>query len=164
MRKARAIAKALPSLARRRIFLGLAAAASIAVLGAGLARAQKPAHTAPTTATIEFKGGAIAVGVGFSWGGGTVTFDGKQYPISVNGLSALDVGASKYSASGTVRNLHNIKDIEGTYVAGELGATVAGGGSVSSMKNDRGVVIEFNTTRAGLQFTIAPKGATIRLK
>ena len=165
MRKARAIAKSLPSLARRHVFLGLAAAASIAVLGAGLARAQKPAaHAAPTTATIEFKGGAVAVGVGFSWGGGTVTFDGKQYPISVNGLSALDVGASKYSASGTVRNLHNIKDIEGTYVAGELGATVAGGGSVSSMKNDRGVVIEFNTTRAGLQFTIAPKGATIKLK
>jgi hypothetical protein len=164
MRKSRAIAKTLPSLARRRVLLGLAAAASIAIL-ADWAWAQKPpAHTAPTTALIEFKGGAVAVGIGFSWGGGTVTFDGKQYPISVNGLSALDVGASKYSASGTVRNLHNIKDIEGTYMAGELGATVAGGGSVASMKNDKGVIIDFNTTRAGLQFTIAPKGATIKLK
>jgi hypothetical protein len=160
MPKARAVADGLPSLAHRRVFLGIAAAASIAVVAAGWARAQTP----PTTATIEFHGGAVAVGVGFSWGSGTVTYDGKTYPLSVNGLSALDVGASKYSASGTVRHLKSIKDIEGTYAAGELGATVAGGASISSMKNDKGVVIEFNTTRAGLQFSIAPKGATIKLK
>jgi hypothetical protein len=158
MSKARAFAAEMASLARRRVLLGLVAAASIAVVGAGLARAQSP----PTT--IEFHGGAVAVGVGFSWGGGTVTFEGKKYPITVNGLSALDIGASKYSASGTVKNLKRIEDIQGTYVAGELGATVAGGASVSSMKNDKGVVIEFNTTRAGLQFTIAPKGASIKLK
>jgi hypothetical protein len=160
MPKALAVADGMASLARRRIILGLAAAASIAVVATGWARAQTP----PTTATIEFHGGAVAVGIGFSWGGGTLTYDGKKYPISVNGLSALDVGASKYSASGTVRNLKTVKDIEGTYIAGEVGATVAGGASVSSMKNDRGVVIEFNTTRAGLQFTLAPKGATIKLK
>jgi hypothetical protein len=145
------------SLARRRVFVGLAAAASIAMITAGWARAQTP----PTTATIEFHGGSVAVGVGFSWGGGTLTYDGKKYPISVNGLSAIDVGASKYSATGTVKHLKSVKDIEGTYVAGEAGATVAGGVSVSSMKNDKGVVIEFNTTRAGLQFTLAPKGASI---
>jgi hypothetical protein len=144
----------------KRAFLGLALASSIALFAGGFALAQSP----PTTGIIEFHGGAVAVGVGFSWGGGTLTYDGKKYPISVNGLSALDVGASKYSASGTVKNLKTLKDIEGTYVAGELGATVAGGASVSSMKNDKGVVIEFNTTRAGLQFTLAPKGATIKLK
>jgi hypothetical protein len=160
MPKARAVAVGMTSLAHRRVFLGLAAAASIAVLAAGWARAQTP----PTTATIEFHGGAVAVGIGFSWGGGTLTYDGKKYPITVNGLSAVDIGASKYSASGTVRHLKSVKDIEGTYVAGEAGATVAGGVSVSSMKNDKGVVIEFNTTRAGLQFTLAPKGASIKLK
>ena len=159
MPKALAVTQGM-SLARRRVFLGRVAAASIAVVAAGWARAQSP----PTTATIEFHGGSVAVGVGFSWGGGTLTYDGKKYPISVNGLSAIDVGASKYSASGTVRNLKSLKDIEGTYVAGEAGATVAGGVSVSSMKNDKGVVIEFNTTRAGLQFTLAPKGASIKLK
>jgi hypothetical protein len=159
MPKALAATQGMP-LARRRALLGLVAAASIAVVAAGRAHAQSP----PTTATIEFHGGSVAVGVGFSWGGGTLTYDGKKYPISVNGLSAVDVGASKYSASGTVRNLKSVKDIEGTYVAGEAGATVAGGVSVSSMKNDKGVVIEFNTTRAGLQFTLAPKGASIKLK
>ena len=160
MPKARAVADGMTSLAYRRAFLGLAAAASIAIVTAEWARAQTP----PTTATIEFHGGAVAVGIGFSWGGGTLTYDGKKYPISVNGLSAVDIGASKYSASGTVKHLKSLKDIEGTYVAGEAGATVAGGVSVSSMKNDKGVVIKFNTTRAGLQFTLAPKGANIKLK
>ena len=139
-----------------------AAAASMAVLAGSPVLAQSRAT--PTTATIEFEGGAVAVGIGFSWGGGKLTYDGKTYPIKISGLSALDVGASKYSASGTVSGLKQLKDIEGTYVAGEIGATVAGGASANSMKNDKGVVINFNTTRAGLQFTVAPKGATIKLK
>jgi hypothetical protein len=143
----------------RRTF-AIAAAASLALLASSPVVAQSQA----TTATIEFEGGAVALGVGFSWGGGKLVYDGKTYPIKVSGLSALDVGASKYSASGTVTGLKQIQDIEGTYVAGEIGATVAGGASANSMKNDKGVVIKFNTTRAGLQFTIAPKGATIKLK
>jgi hypothetical protein len=143
----------------RRTF-AIAAAASLALLAGSPVLAQSP----PTTATIEFEGGAVAVGVGFSWGGGKITYGGKTYPIKVSGLSALDIGASKYSASGTVTGLKDIKDIEGTYVAGEIGATVAGGASANSMKNDKGVLIKFNTTRAGLQFTVAPKGATIKLK
>jgi len=148
-----------PSAVRRALF-GFAIGASIAMSLSGSVLAQ----SRPTSGTVEFKGGAVAVGIGYSWGGGTVTYDGKTYPISVSGLSALDVGASKYSATGTVTNLKQIKDIEGTYVAGEVGATVAGGVSASSMRNDKGVVIKFETTRAGLQFTIAPKGATIKLK
>jgi hypothetical protein len=145
--------------AARRTSLAFAVTASLALLAGPSVLAQSP-----TTATIEFEGGAVAVGIGFSWGGGKLTYQGKTYPISVSGLSALDVGASKYSASGTVTGLKQLSDIEGTYVAGEIGATVAGGASANSMKNDKGVVIRFNTTRAGLQFTIAPKGATIKLK
>lgn len=149
-----------PLTATRRVSLALAAAASLALLAGASALAQSP----PTTATIEFEGGAVAIGVGFSWGGGTLHYNGKSYPIKIGGLSALDIGASKYSASGKVTGLKQLSDIEGTYVAGEIGATVAGGASANSMKNDKGVVITFNTTRAGLQFTVAPKGATIKLK
>jgi hypothetical protein len=137
--------------------LAVAVTASIALGTSAIAQA-------PATAQIAFEGGAVAAGVGFSWGGGSVIFDGKTYPVKVSGLSALDIGLSKYSASGTVKGLKAIRDIEGTYVAGEVGATVAGGASVQSMKNDKGVVITFNTTRAGLQFTLAPKGVVIKLK
>ena len=43
-------------------------------------------------ATIRLSSKAVAVGVGFSWGGGTLTYKGKDYPISVEGLSLGKVG------------------------------------------------------------------------
>ncbi len=38
-------------------------------------------------ATLRLKGGSFAAGIGFSWGSGTLTYKGKDYPVSVNGLS-----------------------------------------------------------------------------
>jgi hypothetical protein len=50
----------------------------------------------------------------------------------VNGLTVVDVGASRITGSGTVRNLHNVADFSGNYVSIAAGATVAGGGSVGN--------------------------------
>ena len=147
-----------PSVGRRAL-IGMACGAILFGAAGGAL-----AEDGPPDATIEFSGGAVAVGVGYSWGSGTLTYEGRTYPLKITGLSAADIGASKYSASGEVYGLKNVADLEGTYASAELGATVAGGGSANAMKNDKGVVIKFTTTRAGLQFTIAPKGATIKLK
>ena len=54
-------------------------------------------------ATLRLSGGSLAAGIGFSWGKGTLTYKGKDYPVSVNGLSLGKVGisgASAYGASG----------------------------------------------------------------
>ncbi|HEY2751283.1 hypothetical protein [Phenylobacterium sp.] len=115
-------------------------------------------------ATLSLKGGAVAFVAGYSWGSGTLNFKGRHYPVKVGGLSVVDVGASKYTATGDVFHLTKIEDIEGTYTAAEAGATVGGGVSVQSMKNPRGVLIKLKSSRAGLQFTAAPKGVTIELK
>ena len=122
--------------------------------------AQAPADT---TGTITVTGGGVAVGVGVGWGHGVLTYRGQQYKLKTSGLSVVDIGASSYSGSGTVTGLKKASDIAGTYQAVALGATVAGGGSVSSMKNDKGVVIKLNATSKGLRFTAAPKGITIKL-
>ena len=114
--------------------------------------------------SIELKGGGVAYGVGFSWGGGTLHFQGKDYPLKIGGLSVVDIGASKYTATGTVYHLTKVSDVEGVYAAVQAGATVAGGASVQSMKNDKGVLIKLKSTNAGLQFTAAPKGVNISLK
>ncbi|MDB5469268.1 MAG: hypothetical protein JWR84_828 [Caulobacter sp.] len=143
----------------RRAMIGMACGTILAGLAGGAL-----AQDGPPDATIEFSGGAVAAGVGYSWGSGTLTYQGQTYPLKITGLSVADIGASKYSASGEVYGLKSLADIEGAYASAELGATVAGGGSANAMKNDKGVHIKFTTTRAGLQFTIAPKGATIKLK
>jgi hypothetical protein len=121
------------------------------------------ANLGPTEGTISFRGGAIAIGVGFQWGNGTLTYQGQQYQYRMNGLSVLDVGASSVTGSGTVRNLYKVADFSGNYVAATAGATVAGGGSVTSLRNQNGVVIDGITTAQGVRLTLAPGGVSITL-
>jgi hypothetical protein len=117
----------------------------------------------PNEGTVSFTGGAFALGIGFQWGNGILAFQGKQYPFKVSGLSVLDVGATGISGTGTVRNLHNVADFSGNYVAFSAGVTVAGGGSVTSLRNQNGVVIDNVSTAQGLRLTLAPGGVNITL-
>src|SRR2546423_11317994 len=50
--------------------------------------------------TIRLSGKAVAAGVGFGWGKGTLTYKGEDYPISVKGLSLGKVGITGVTASG----------------------------------------------------------------
>ena len=144
---------------------------TIATLGVcALASCASPAPPPPaavslgsTEGTVTFSGGAVAIGVGFQWGGGTLTYQGKQYPFSLNGLSVVDVGVTRITGSGNVRNLRNIADFSGNYVSIAAGATVAGGGSVVSLRNQNGVVIDGVTTTQGVRLTLAPGGVNITL-
>src|SRR5260370_18736194 len=51
-------------------------------------------------ATLQLSSGAVAAGVGITWGKGTLTYRGKQYPVSVSGLSVGKVAIPKVTASG----------------------------------------------------------------
>jgi len=113
--------------------------------------------------TIQLSGGSIAAGIGYTWGKGTLFFEGKRYPFSVDGLSILHVGASGYTASGTVYHLAKPSDLGGVYTAFSAGVAVAGGASATAMKNSNGVVIQMTSTHAGLNFSLGPKGVTITM-
>lgn len=67
------------------------------------------------------------------------------------------------SASGTVRNLRSLADFSGNYVAVSAGAALAGGGSVSTLRNQNGVTIEGISTAQGVRLTLAPAGVNITL-
>jgi hypothetical protein len=112
---------------------------------------------------IEFSGGSVAVGIGYTWGKGILIFEGKHYPLKVDGLSIVHVGVSSYTASGTVYHLTNPSDINGVYTAVSAGAAVAGGASATAMKNSKGVVIEMASTHVGLNFSLSAKGVTIAM-
>ena len=139
----------------RRFLIGLVT--SLLVLLPAMAADEGP------DGTVEFSGGSVAVGIGFSWGRGTLDFQGKQYRLRVRGLSVVDVGASNFTASGAVFNLTKVADFAGTYTAATAGATVAGGASATIMRNQNGVTIRMSATRQGLQFTLAPEGLTITM-
>ena len=139
------------------------AAPILAVLVLAAPTASVFAQTPSDIGTIEVSGGGVALGVGVSWGKGVLTYRGQTYKIMTSGLSVVDIGASSYSGSGTVTGLKQLSDITGNYQAMVLGATVAGGGGLTTMKNDKGVVIKLNATTKGLKFTAAPQGITIKL-
>lgn len=116
------------------------------------------------TATIELSGGSVAAGVGYTWGTGTLIFEGKSYPLKVSGISAVHVAVSQYTASGTVYNLETLQDINGVYTGVSAGAAIGGGAGVTAMKNSHGVRIEMVATHAGLlNFKLGPQGVRISL-
>jgi hypothetical protein len=121
------------------------------------------ANPAANEGAVTFSGGAVAVGVGYQWGNGTLTFQGRQYAFRMTGLSVVDVGVTRVTGTGTVRNLRNVADFSGNYVAGTAGAAVAGGGSVTALRNQNGVVIDSIATAQGARITLAPQGVNITL-
>jgi len=135
---------------------------AVAVLGLALSVAQAQAEDTPD-ATLKLSGGSVAAGIGFSWGGGTLTYKGKDYPVSVKGLSVGDVGASKIEASGDVYNLKSLADFDGNYTGATAGATVAGGASATAMKNQNGVTVNLVSTTQGLKWSLAAGGVEMKI-
>ncbi len=129
----------------------------------GLSLPAAAAQGAPD-ATIAFSGDSIAVGVGYTWGKGTLTFHGKTYPFDISGLSVIDIGIERIDGAGTVYNLKRPADLAGTFVAAGAGATIAGGGSVAALENQNGVIIHFHSTTAGLKLKLAASGVVVKLR
>src|SRR5262249_41284592 len=100
---------------RNRLQLASVAIAMVLACLASSAHAQNP--PAPD-ATVEFSGGSVAAGIGWTWGSGTLTYKGIKHPFSVSGLSVgLSAGAASMTASGSVYNLKRIEDFNGNYTA-----------------------------------------------
>jgi hypothetical protein len=121
--------------------------------------------TAPTPdANLTFSGGAVAAGVGFVWGSGQLDYRGAPHPVQVSGLSVVDVGAARITASGSVYHLKSLKDFDGVYTTFAAGAAIAGGGGVAYLRNQNGVVIKLDSTSSGLRFNLSGAGVTLKVE
>jgi hypothetical protein len=123
-----------------------------------LAQEKKP------SGTLRLSEGSVAAGIGFSWGSGVLTYEGKEYPSSVQGLSVADVGISRASATGVVHNLTKLADFDGNYTAITAGAAVGGGAGATTMRNQNGVVIDLIETTQGAKFNLSVDGMRLTLK
>ena len=112
---------------------------------------------------IEFSGGAVAAGVGYSWGKGTLHYQGRDVPITVRGLAVLSVGGGSVEASGEVCNLAKLGDFDGNYSAASAGATLGGGGTIASMENQNGVVITLHSATKGLHANLSLEGVAMKV-
>ena len=144
---------------RRRSLIALVAVAGLVAAVGGLAGAQSKTPDA----TLELSEGSVAVGIGFSWGKGTLSYKGKKYPVKVDGLSVGEVGVNRATAVGRVYNLKQLSDFDGNYVAGGAEATVGGGAGVTAMKNQNGVTIELKSTTKGASLKLAAEGIKLSI-
>jgi hypothetical protein len=142
------------TVSRFALFLFVATLATTAISG----EARKPSGRV----TMESK--SIAAGVGVSWGDGKLTFKGKEYPFTIDGLSVVDWGISRVSAVGDVYNLTDVSKFAGTYLAAEAGFTLAGGAGGMTMRNSEGVVMNVRSTSRGASLTLGTAGLRITMK
>jgi hypothetical protein len=128
---------------------------------------QAATHQSGPDATLRLSGGSFAAGIGFSWGSGTLTYKGKNYPVKVNGLSVGKVGITSSSAYGEVFNLKHLQDFNGHYNvggAGTRGVTLGAGKTGTIMSNQAGVIVRISSTQQGVAVNATGGGVDLQLK
>jgi hypothetical protein len=138
----------------------------VAGLAEGASSPSPVTEGAIPSAYVWLSGGSVAVGIGYSWGHGTLynSKDQKQYKFKLSGVSVADVGAAGINAEGEVYNLTTPADLSGDYTAVTAGVTIIEGGSVAYLKNDKGVVIKLHSQTGGLRFNLSANGMHITLQ
>lgn len=130
----------------------------LVLVSLGLAQEPRP------SGTMTLSERSVALGIGYSWGSGVLTYQGREYPFSVEGLSVAEVGAREIAATGTVYHLTKLEDFNGTYAAVGAEAVAGGGAGVTTMRNQHGVVINLTGTGQGVNFKLGVDGVKLTLK
>ena len=109
---------------------------------------------------VNFTKAGLVGGGGF--GRGVLTFEGREHPFRVYGLSlGVTIGASITKLTGRASYLHQLSDFEGDYSSVGVGGALVGGGGGVQLKNDKGVIITLHGVRAGLEFAANLSGIRI---
>ena len=136
----------------------LAASIALALIATGAVSKEQP------SATARFTGDSVAVGVGYTWGKGVLTYKGHTYPFTAKGVSILGAGAEKITGVAEVYHLDSLADFPGAYVAADVGGSIAkAGGGTAVLTNAKGVVVRLHTKDKGLELNIAASGLNVSL-
>jgi hypothetical protein len=136
----------------------LAVVSVLAIVPVTSSFSQQPGYVRVTLA----KGGLIT---GAGAGTGVLTYRGRNYPFRVSGLSlGLTAGVSVNRMEGWASGIRHVSDFTGTYSSvGAGGALIGGAGGVSLM-NEKGVRIDLQGRKAGIEFAANLGAVRISLK
>jgi outer membrane immunogenic protein len=137
---------------------------ALAALAASIALASPAAADDRPNATATFSTHTVAALVRYTWGRGVLKFQGHNYPFKIEGLGAIGIGINKVHGVARVYHLRRVSDFAGSYGKVTAGASIGNkGGESSTMKNDRGVVINVEARERGVQFNAGGGGVHIKL-
>lgn len=133
----------------------------LAIFSFGASAADAPKKPSGTVSINETQ---FALIIGGTTGGGVLTYQGKQYPFKLSGMSlGANVGVSKLSASGEVYDLSDISKFSGTFTKLESSITLGGGVGGTVLRNENGVIMRLSSTSQGLQLNLSASGVTVKL-
>ena len=78
-------------------------------------------------------------------------------------IRSVAVGIKQATGVGNVYNLKKLEDFEGKYVKAAAGIAVGGGAGATSLRNDKGVVINLTSVGQGVDFRLALSGMDVTL-
>jgi len=136
----------------------------LALVFSGAAFAAEKKTEKKPDATLTLTEGQVALGIGWSWGKGVLTYKGKKYPFKVEGLSVGDIGITKAEATGNVNNMKKLEDFSGKYLSAAAEATVGLGAGAVAMQNDKGVVVYLLPKTKGVNLKLAGEGVKFTLE
>ena len=139
----------------------------ILALVLGMTSALAQAAEQKADAILRVSGGSFALGLGTSWGSGTLTYKGKAYPVKAKGFAVGRVGVTSVSIHGEVFNLTHLADFNGHYSyggSGMRGVTLGGGKAGTLMSNQAGVIIRVTTGQKGVDVNATGGGVDLELK
>lgn len=113
---------------------------------------------------IHFKTHSADLGIGYTWGEGTLAYRGKMHHFSISGGNVAALGFASIDAKGDVFNLKHLHDFDGEYgsVAGD--ATVDEGVGGALVSNSNGVHLKITTSNRGARLAAGLQGLKFTLK
>ena len=133
-----------------------------AIIGAAVILTGAPSQSNADTGSVRLK--VTKVGFIVGGGSGTLAFKGRQYRLSLCGVSAGTIGVAGADLVGTATNLRVAQDIAGTYSAASAGLAVAAGAKVVTLQNAKGVVLQLQGRQVGFEASLSLSGLTISLQ
>lgn len=133
------------------VFLGAAAVFA--------AESEEPAPAPSGEVTIHAT--RLTIGIGYSWGKGSLHYQGKEYKFKVSGLNVVGLGMTKLNATGPVYGLEKLDDFPGKFFSVGAGATFIKGTEGLVLKNSKGVVINLQSKQKGAELKIGNEGLSI---
>jgi hypothetical protein len=120
---------------------------------------------AQTTGAVHIKIAKVGFIVGIGGAGGTLTYHGRRYRLSVGGVNSVGtIGVAEAKMVGTAYHLHNAADIAGTYAAKSASVAVVGGRKVATLQNEKGVVLKVHGVEIGVEASLSLSGMTLALQ
>lgn len=103
--------------------------------------------------------------LGAGGGSGVLTYRGRTYPFIVSGLSlGVTAGATVNRLEGWASGIKQVNDFAGTYRSIGAGGAVVGGFGGIHLSNEKGVTIDLQGARAGMEFAANLTRVRIALK